>query len=202
MVTWTLSEYALLGLVVGGFALVGLLRGVNRELLSAIGVGIAILLAEPAATALGPQVNLFVKLGQLAFSGGLAGGDLGASWSKIREAESFIQTPDDMRLFGVALFLLMVALAYAIGQIRIQAPAGPVLRVLGLMAGGVNGFLIAFYLFPILFPKPTALIAVPSGQVQATLTSGSTIARVVLVFVVVLIALGLYSASRRPVDRR
>ena len=195
MVTWTVSQYALLGLAVGSFGLLGLRRGVNRELFSVIGVALAITLSETIASALGPQVNLFYKLGNFALGGGVTGGDPVGAWQKAQEARALIQTPDDMRLFSLAIFFLIVLVFYLLGQQRIQEAGGLVPSVLGLLAGCVNGFLMAYYFFPIVFPNPLAVIAVPSAQVQETLTSGQTIARVVLVFVFVLIALGLYSAT-------
>jgi len=201
MVTWTVSQWIVLGVVGIVFGLVGLRRGVNRELVVAIGVAIAIILSERIAQAVAPQVNLFHRLGRFAVSGGLTGGDPVSGWKALEGQAPLLENANDIRLLGLAVFALIVAMAYAVGQLRCASPSGPMLAMLGLLCGCVNGFMVASYLAPIVFPQHTALIAVPSAQVQATLSSEQTIARVVLVMVIVLVALGLYGA-RRPKDRQ
>jgi len=201
MVTWTVSQWMVLGVVGIAFGLVGLKRGVNRELVVAIGVAIAIILSERIAQAVAPQANLFYRLGRFALSGGLTGGDPVSSWKALEGQSPLLEGANDIRMLGLAVFALIVALAYAVGQLRCAPASGPILAVLGLLCGCVNGFMVASYLAPIVFPQQTALIAVPSAEVQATLNSEQTIARVVLVMVIVLVALGLYSA-RRPRDQQ
>jgi hypothetical protein len=100
-----------------------------------------------------------------------------------------------VQALSVVVFFLFVLVFYGAGQVRIPPPYSLVLSVLGAFAGAINGFLMAYYLVPIIFPAPQAVITVPSGEVQQTLTSAQTVARVVAFFVFVLIALGLYSAS-------
>ena len=201
MVTWTVNQYMVLGVVGLAFGLIGLRRGVNRELLVSIGVAIAIILSETIAQALAPQANLFIRLGGFALSGGLTGGDPVGHWKELEGQSPVLETPSDMQLFALGVFLLIVALAYLIGQLRIAPPSNPILCALGLLCGCVNGLMVAYYLAPIVFPQPTALIAVQGGQMQETLTDGQTVARIVLVMVIILIVLGLHSA-KRPRDRQ
>src|SRR4030042_1798854 len=74
-VTWHVNQYSLVGITLAIFAFVGLRRGISRELLSMVGIGLGMLLANVLAPILGPQVNRFYRLGRFALGGGLAGDD-------------------------------------------------------------------------------------------------------------------------------
>ena len=71
-----------------------------------------------------------------------------------------------------------------------------------MLAGAINGFLVCYYLVPLVFPKPRAIIAVPGGDVRGVLASGQTLALVAVSFVAILIAFGLYNASGPGAERR
>lgn len=194
-VTWNLNHYIVMGVFLGLFGVIGFRRGVNRELLSVIGISLGIIFSSGLAPALTPQINRFYKLARFAVSGGLTSGDPAAAWHEAQGYPVLLESPQDMQVLGVVLFFLTVLLFYAIGQVRIAPPNSFVLSILGLFTGAINGFLMAYYLVPIIFPTPEAVITVQSAEVQQTLTSAQTVARVVAFFVFVLIALGLYSAS-------
>ena len=195
-VTWNVNQYMLMGLALGLFGLVGFRRGVNRELLLMIGIALGMWLSSQVAPSLESLVNRLYRMGHLALGGGLTGQDPTAAWQSARELPDLIRTPEDLQMLGLALFILVVACSYLLGQRRFPQPDSTMLRILGSFAGAINGFLVSYHLFPIVLAKPTAVISLPSGQVQEALTSGQTIARMVALFVFVLIAFGLYSASR------
>jgi hypothetical protein len=194
LVTWTLNQYVLLAFVLAIFALSGFRRGINRELLLAIGIVLGIAISETIAPRLVPQANRFHRLLSFALRGGITSDDPAAAWQALGNLPPLISTAEDQTLLGVAVFASMVMLFFLIGQLQ-RAPGSLAMKVLGAVGGGINGFIVSYHLFPVLFPRPTAVV-VPSGQLATVLTSAQTIASVALLFIVLLIALGLYNASR------
>ena len=112
-----------------------------------------------------------------------------------------IRTANDVQLLSLAIFGVILLAFYLWGQGRVRGPHSGMSQFLGLVAGGVNGFLVAYYLYPALLPKSTAVITLPSGQLNATLTNAQTVALVIVIFMVLLIAFGLHNASRPRGDR-
>lgn len=190
-----ISNYVLLGVTLAFFGFVGLRRGVNRELLSLIGIALGLWLAGSLAVAVKAWVNLFFKLGRLALSGGFTADDPMSAWGQLRDQADLVQSPSQEQFLTLVVFVVIVLLFYQLGQQRIPPPEAFILRLLGLLAGGINGFLIAYYLLPLLFPTPTTVINVPTGELRAALNDSQTVAVVIVFFVVVLIGFGLYSAS-------
>lgn len=199
ILTWTINQYVLLGIVLAIFAFLGLKRGVNRELLSMIGVGLGILLADGLAHALQGWINRFYKLGRFALAGGLTADDPTQAWQQIEKLPALVSTPEDLRFLGILIFLILTLVVYLLGQRFIAAPKTAMAQFLGLLAGGINGFLVAYYLFPLVLAPSKAVINLPSSEVKATLGSSRTIAMVVVLVIVVLIAFGLHST---PSGRR
>ena len=195
VVTWDVNQFIFSGLALGLFGLVGFRRGVNRELLSVIGIAIGVMLSGSLAAAVGPQVNRFYKLGRFALGGGLASDDLSAAWQQAEGLPDPFQTPGDTQLLGLIVFLAIALFFFLLGQARLATPASAMVKVLGGLTGLVNGFMVAHYIFPIAFPGTTAVIMVSSDQVQETLSNDQTIAYVVALLVAVLIAFGLHNAA-------
>ncbi len=194
ILTWTINQYVLLGIVLAIFAFLGFKRGVNRELLSMIGVGLGILLADGLAHALQGWVNRFYKLGRFALAGGLTAADPTQAWQGIEKLPALVSTPEDLRFLAILIFLILLLVIYLLGQRFIAAPKTFMAQFLGLLAGGINGFLVAYYLFPlVLVPSQAVIIKLPSSEVKATLGSSRSIAMVVVLVIVVLIAFGLHS---------
>ena len=199
VVSWSLDQYALIGVTLALFGFLGFVRGVSRELRSMIGIGAGMLLASVLVPNLGKQINFLYKLGHFAFAA--AGGDPGSAWQKAQLVPDLIQTPADLQFFAVLVFIGLVAISYLWGQSRVAAPSSLPSKVLGVLAGGINGFLVAYYVCPVLLPTSEAVITVPSGKINAALANSRTMALVAVLAVVVLIALGL-RASRSPSPRR
>jgi hypothetical protein len=195
METLNVSQYLMMGIALATFAALGWRRGVNRELLQVVGITLALLVSNRLAVELGPAVNKFYKLGRFALSGGLTSDDPTAAWRRAQALPELVKTPDQIRLLALVVFSSIVGFFYLWGQQQIAGPGAWALKFLGLCTGAVNGFLITYYLLPILLPKPQAVIKLHSGELQQTLVSSQTIAYVVSAFVIILIAFGLYSAS-------
>lgn len=191
--TWNVSEVVMLGVMLLVFAVIGFRRGVNRELLMIVGVVISMLMSEKVAGTLKGTINQFYKLGRMMLMGGLA--NPAAAWEKAQNTPPLVSTDMHLKLLGIVVFVGMVLFFYWWGQNRFPPPATWPLRALGLLAGAINGFLIVYYMFPILFPGPQTVITLPNAQVRNALVDSQSIARVVAFFVIILIAFGLHSAS-------
>lgn len=192
----TISYYLPVGAVLLLFGLVGLKRGVDRELFSMLGIALAMWLASNVGPSLAPLVNRLYKLARFALTGGLTSSEPTTAWQTAKAWPDLIRTPGDVQWLVVGFFGLVISLFYAWGQSRVRPPQTAISRFLGLVAGGINGFLVAYFLFPTLFPQPRAVITLPSGQINATLSNRQTIALAIVVFTVLLIAFGLQNASR------
>ncbi len=189
------SQQWLVGLALAIFGYLGFRRGINRELLQLIGIAVAMWAASQLAPAMQGMVNKLFKLLRLALSGGLLSDNPAQAWQRIQSSPDLIRTAGDVQLLAVATFIGIVLLFNLFGQRRMGPSDSLVVHVMGAAAGIVNGFLMAYYLFPILFTKEEAVIRLPSGEVQDTLTNEQTIARMLALFVFLLIAFGLYTAS-------
>ena len=138
---------------------------------------------------------MFYRLGRFFLSGAFASDDLGAEWQKAKQWPDLLQTDAHMQLFAICLFFFIVLIFVLVSQWRSPRPSGVPVRVLGLAAGGINGFLIAYYLSPYLFSAAQATITLPSAEIRGVVTERQNIALVAFAFVTVMIVLGLYSAS-------
>lgn len=201
-VTWTIDQYAIVGAALLAFGFVGLQRGVHRELISMAGIGVGALLSGWLARVLAPQINRTYRLTRFALEGGLSGEDPTDAWRRINALPDLVRSADDALGVSVVIFCLIVLVAYLWGQRRAPAPMTLLPRLLGLLAGALNGFIVCYYLVPLVFPKPRAIIAVPSGDVRGVLASGQTLALVAVSLVAILIAFGLYSAHGPGPERR
>ena len=193
---WNLNQSILMGVALGLFGFLGFRRGVNRELLQSIGLALAMWLSNKAAPVFRKQVNLFYKLTRFALSGGMGTDNPGAAWQEIGGAPPLIQTEEHLQYLALAMFIVIASYFYLLGHRRFPNPNSIPLKVLGAFTGLINGFLMSYYLFPVILPDTSVSIRLPtSDQAQQTLTGGQTVARVVAFFFFILIALGLYSAS-------
>lgn len=198
VVTWNVSQYAMMGILLGFFGLIGFRRGIRRELITLVGIGLAVLIVTYTVSPLVPQVNRFHRLAHFALNGGLGAENPGDVWEQTTQGlPPLVSGRDEEQVLGVLLFLLLIFLAYIFGNYTVPPPYSLFLRVIGFFAGMFNGFLVAIYLLPTIFPEPRVAVTLPGAEVQATLTSQQAIARAIALFVFVMIALGLYSASQR-----
>ncbi len=196
-VTWTMSQYVVLLLLVGVFGIIGFVRGIRRELIvfGALVVGAAVL--GLAGESIARPVNRLYDFQRFFFAGGAAAEDPAMVWRQVSEAPALIDTERGLDRLKVAIFGITGLAGYLLGE-KLRPPAfGLPMKALGLIMGLLNGVVVAYFAFPILFPEPTAVIMVPSGEVHQTLASPDFRAHLIVLFIVVLVAFGLVSASGR-----
>ncbi len=192
--TLTVSHYLVMGLGIGLFAVIGFRRGASRELLLVAGIGLGILAAQALATSLAPAVSKYYRLGQFALTGGINAEDPGLAWQEAKNLPALVQTDRQIELLGLAIFGVIVLAFFLAGQWWGGKAQGFPHRLLGLLFGVVSGFLVMRFVLPIILLDPQTVIALPAGQVNEALVNTRTVARVLVFFVCVLIALGLLSA--------
>ena len=117
---------------------------------------------------LAPQINRLYRLGRYALEVGLSGEDP-VAWRRIG-APDLVQATENASSASVVVFCLphRAGGLYVGAASRRGAPCLPT-AALGMLAGALNGFLVCYYLVPLVFPTPRAIIAVQSGG-YATLT--------------------------------
>ncbi|MBC8262689.1 MAG: CvpA family protein [Anaerolineales bacterium] len=194
-------------LVAGGFVfgLMGFLRGVAREVITAMGIIIAYAFIKWGESLLVRWTNKFHKLVVFAAKGGLAADDPTAIWPQVANLPPFIETDADKLVFRLIVFISLVSVAYIVGNrvlsgraatfgpLAIYPDLSPLSRFLGLATGLMEGYLIAYFVIPEVFPKAETVVKLPTGTVTVFL--GQYVALVLVGFLAVLIAFGLRSAS-------
>jgi len=156
----------------------------------------------------GPAMGLADRLSvmaRFALQGGLTADDPGAVLASVGELPSTLATDGGKAQFALGLFVLPVILVYLLGRWRFRARAsafGPFLvypvsfrrRLMACGLGGINGYLIARFLLPLLLPGRDTVITVPSGQVVSLLDQNLVL--VLIGFVLILIIFGLQASGR------
>ncbi len=197
VVTWTLNQYVTLGLMLGIFGFIGLMRGVRRELYASIAIILAVVIVGMSSGSLADPVNRYYRMFTFVRQGGMGAEDPAAKWQEIRGEPGLIESDTSKDVLTVVVFAVVVLLGYLAGQRFGPVPFGIMPRILGLFIGLFNGFGITYFLLPIIFPEPKALIEIPTGEVQQTMVKPEFLAQLGILFIFVMIAFGLYSASGR-----
>ncbi len=184
-------------LVIGFVALFGLMgsrRGVYRELLTSIGIVLAIIAGRWGTSSLAPWVNRFYKMAMFSLKGGLLADDPTDVFAKVDSLAPLITTDSDRLMLGTAVFVLVALVFCFLAGVFLAAPKTTFQRLSGTVLAGVNGYLVAYFLAPRHLPTPETTIRVSTGGVIDLLNKNMT--TVVLVFVIILIVLGLQISTR------
>lgn len=185
--------YLIIGFVVL-FGLMGLRRGVCRELLALVGVFLAMAVGKWGAPFLEPWVNRFYKLGMFAFRGGLAADDPASVLAEMGDLTRLVSTESDRLILGTAAFALIVLVFYLVGEFVVDPPKTWSRRLSGLVLAGVNGYFIAYFLAPRHLPAPETTIRFSTEGLVDLLSQN--LVKVVLAFVIILIVLGLQMSTK------
>lgn len=187
------------------FGLIGLLRGVAREVATAIGIIIAYLILKWGESPLTVWVNRLYRMGIFAARGGLVAEDPTSIWAEVRELPLLIETDTERLVFRLVAFAVLVLLSYIAGnKIFRRRPKtfGPLIiypgppifsRLLGIAVGLMNGYLVANFAIPHAFPEAETVIRLPTGPAVEFLRTN--LAFVFIGLVVILITLGLGGTS-------
>jgi small basic protein len=188
----TVTEWWFVALVAAAFAYLGARRGLTIELFMLVGVIVGVLLADRLADFMVPWINLSWQL-TLAMVREHAMSP--EAIVKVLFNQPKLITQDIHRLYlGSMVFVGLVALGYSIGRRRSAKakPPRPTTRVLAAMVGAVNGYLIAFFLFPRHITSTTTVITMSSVNIRSFLQIRLGVP--ILIAVLVLITIGVLGA--------
>jgi len=187
------------------FGLIGFLRGVAREVITAIGIIVAYLILRLGERPLTVWVNRLYRMAVFAARGGLIAEDPTSIWARVRELPPLIETDAERLTFRLVAFTVLAVFSYMAGN-RILGgrpkafgpfiiyPGPPFFsRLLGIAVGLMNGYLVAHFTLPYAFPKAETVIRLPTGLVVEFLRTN--LAFVFIGLVVILITLGLGGTS-------
>jgi len=189
--------YLIVGFVVL-FGLMGLRRGVFRELLSLFGVFLAIVVGRWGTSFLEPWVNRSYKMAMFALKGGLASDDPSGILAKMGSLTPPVTTDADRLVLGTVAFVLIVLGFYLLGEFAVDPPKTISQRLSGIVLAGVNGYFIAYFLAPRHLPTPQTTIRFSARGMIDLLTQN--LIKVLLAFVIVLIVLGLQMSTKPKRD--
>jgi uncharacterized membrane protein required for colicin V production len=198
-VTVSVNEYVLIAFALAVFGLIGLKRGVNRELITFAGVLLALALASLFAGSLLPLVNKMYRIAHFVFAGGINSENPTVGWNEAKLLPDLVSSPMSKAILELVVFSIPVLISYLIGA-RAKAASGIGQRVLGMLMGAVSGFFIAQHFVPIVFPTGQTRLELATGPATNVLQNTQVVAVLVVVVVVILVAFGLYS-SRRVVKK-
>jgi hypothetical protein len=185
--------YLIIGFIVL-FGLMGLRRGVFRELLTLLGVFLAIVVGKWGTSFLEPWVNRFYKLIMFALKGGLITDDPSSVLAEMGVLTPLVTTDSDRLILGTVVFALVILAFYLLGEYVIDPPKKISQRLAGVILAGVNGYFIAYFLVPRHLPTPQTTIRFSTSGMIDLLARNLII--VVLIFVIILIVLGLQMSTK------
>ena len=176
------------------FGIMGLRRGISRELLTLFGVFLAMVVGKWGAPSLKPLVNKSYKLVMFSLKGGMVAEDPGSVLAEIGKLKPPVTTESDLLILGTAVFGLIVLASYLLGEFVIKPPKKLSQRLSGVILAGMNGYFIAYFLIPRHLPTPRATIRISTSGMMDLLSQN--LVKVVLGFVLIMIFLGLQMSTR------
>lgn len=189
------------------FVVVGFVRGVRAEVWITAFILIAFLILRLAGDTLITWTNRIYRLSRFALAGGIIAENPVEIWQKFADKPPLIETDVEKLLFRMGLFLALYLLGLIIGRLSVQRKLVPVSlqlvrklpdlgeRVMGAVLGGVNGFLIAFFVLPRVLPadKETVIVVPKTSIVTDFMTQN--LVNVAFVVLVIIILLGLMATG-------
>jgi uncharacterized membrane protein required for colicin V production len=194
-VSVSVNEYVLIAIALAVFGLLGLRRGVNRELITFGGVLVGLAISSLFANSMLPLVNRMYRIAYFVFAGGINAENPTVGWNAAKLLPDLVRTPTGKAILELVVFSIPVLLSYLIG-LRAKVASSIGQRLLGMLMGAVSGFFIAQHFIPILFPAGETRLELATGPATNLLQNTQVVAVLVVVVVVILVAFGLYSSRR------
>ncbi len=189
------------------FIVMGFIRGVRAEAWVTAFILIAFAILRIAGDTLIVWTNRIYRLTRFALAGGIIAENPIEIWQKFAEKPPLIETDVEKILFRMGLFLALYLLGLILGRFTVKrtlVPVGVQLirklpdlgeRFMGAVLGGVNGFLIAFFVLPQVLPadKETVIIVPKTSVVTQYMTEN--LVNIAFVILVIIILLGLMATG-------
>jgi len=175
-----LDQGLLLNILIAICAVLGLRRGVAKEMAILVGVILGSLLAPMAR----PYIPALLTAGLKAFAGLTKSGGAQATVTTLAYSKWM-----DLIVFGAILLLSLV-----VSRLMRKPAKGFSSRLFGTLVGGLNGYLIGRFVFPRLLAAPETVLTISGLKTQSHFSPVNTAAAVV-VFIIVLIGLGIKQSA-------
>ena len=189
------------------FVVVGFVRGVRAEAWITAFILVAFLILRLAGDTLITWTNRIYKLSRFALAGGIIAENPVEIWQKFADKPPLIETEVEKLLYRMAIFLALYLIGLIIGRLSVQRKLVPVSlqlvrklpdlgeRIMGAILGGVNGFLIAFFVLPRVLPADQeTVIVVPKTSIVTDFMTQNLV-NVAFVVLVIIILLGLMATG-------
>lgn len=188
-----INEWWFVAVVIAAFAYLGLQRGLTIQLFMLLGVAAGILLADPLARSLEPPINSVYQFVEPIVRERII--SAGRPVPKLTKPPKLITVEVHRRNLGSVLFVLMVALSFWVGHKR-SAKAKPRFTVQGLatLVGAVNGYLVAYFLFPRHITSAETVVEVPTAPITNLLRGQLTVP--IMIAVLVLVTIGVLGSRQ------
>jgi len=164
-----INQWWFVAIVAIAFAYLGARRGLGIEVFVLAGVAVGILLADWLAQFLTPWINTVYQLVMAIVRERVSSPE--KAFAVLSKQPKFITTAYHLKLLGSVLFVVLVVVGFLIGRKRSAKAKPPRLttRVLAALVGGVNGYLIAYFLFPRHIMAAKTVIEMPTAPVRELL---------------------------------
>jgi len=192
---WLANETIIMAVAMLVFLYVGYRRGIQREVPTLFGAGAGWFLARGVGPGTAAWVNRLVKSVRFLVLDIAGTEDSAVLWQKVRGFPDLIQTPTDLDILALAVFVGCVGLVYIVTQYRCRGAWNLTGHVLGGIGGAANGLLFSrgVVLLAGRSALPLNLPQAPLGDLALAQGNGSSV--MIVVIVGLLIAFGVYSAS-------
>ncbi len=161
-----INEWAFVAMVALVFGYVGWRRGLTVTLYMLTALAIGVMFSDRIAKPLEPWVNFTWKI-ILAVARERAFSPEEMFRAAVKEPALITQQVHRIYL-GTIVFLLLLATGFMIGRVRaVKArPPRTTTRILAALVGTVNGYLVAFFLFPRYITTPTTVITMSNVNIK------------------------------------
>lgn len=189
------------------FIVFGFVRGVRAEAWITTFILLTFVVLETFGDTLTTWANRVYRLSRFALAGGIIAENPVDIWQEFANAPPLIETGSEQVLFRLSVLLALYLLGTIIGRLTVKRTLEPVglrlvrklpdlgERLLGALLGGVNGFLIAFFVLPRVLPADKETVIVLPKTTVVTDYMNENIVNVGFVVIVIVVLLGLMATG-------
>ncbi|HLF29175.1 MAG TPA: hypothetical protein VJG32_22835 [Anaerolineae bacterium] len=160
----------------------GLRHGLDAVLIAVAGALFGMLFADTLANGVVGFVNTFWRLGKAMLEAGFEPNE--ELLGNFRGQPPLIETPDQVRVLGSIIFLLITYVAFRIAFKRKGGRGSLLEGIFGAIGGAVTGYLIVTFLLPRHFQLPQEITITETQQLPVFNLDASVIVLIALVVIV------------------
>jgi hypothetical protein len=187
------------------FGLIGFFRGASREFWATVVIILVQALIRWQGKTLVKLTNNLYLMVRIAVEGRFDLQKIKEALDKVGEIPPLIPEEQEM-VFLIGVFFLTTFLVYVLSNRFIKVrpvtwgpliihPGWPlIIKLAGAALGAINGYLIAYFLVPQVFPEPETTVVLPSGPMTEFL--GKNLFNVVIGIIAIIVFLGLRASSK------